>query len=169
MYYFTKKDYKEEFLTFIRTEKYRPGVMTSARIQPICRIKNINIGCFKGKEMSPRNITERNISLFIYNNHFCSIWNSNGISFIQAIENELKPNFKISDNLISDKHVEIFIKHEYKPKKVQSPITNIVVYDVETFNKIRVVPYCSCIYKLSKSSGKYHRDISEKRISKLSK
>ena len=46
-------------------------------------------------------------------------------------------------------------------KKVKSPLTNIVVYDLETFNKNRVVPYCSCIYKLSKLSGKYNRDISE--------
>ena len=35
------------------------------------------------------------------------------------------------------------------------------MYDLETFNKIRAVPYCSCIYKLSKVSGYYHRDISE--------
>ena len=47
-------------------------------------------------------------------------------------------------------------------KKVQSPLTNIIVYVSETFNKIRAVPYCSCIYTLSKSSGKYHRDIIEK-------
>ena len=36
------------------------------------------------------------------------------------------------------------------------------MYDLETFNKIRVVPYCSCIYNLSKISSKYHRDISKK-------
>ena len=35
-------------------------------------------------------------------------------------------------------------------KKVKSPLTNIIVYDLETFNKIRAVPNCSCIYKLSK-------------------
>ena len=50
--------------------------------------------------------------------------------------------------------------------KVQSPLTNIVVYDLETSNKIRVVPYCSCIYKLSKISGKNYRDISEKEYQK---
>ena len=33
---------------------------------------------------------------------------------------------------------------------------------LEAFNKIRAVPYCSCLYKLSKISGKYHRDMSEK-------
>ena len=36
------------------------------------------------------------------------------------------------------------------------------MYDLVTFNKIKAVPYCSCLYKLRKISGKYHRDISEK-------
>ena len=47
-------------------------------------------------------------------------------------------------------------------KKVHSSITNIIVYDLETFNKVRAVPYCSCIFKLSKISGDYYRNISEK-------
>ena len=34
--FFTKKDYTEKFLTFIRTEQRRSNVMTSARIQPFC-------------------------------------------------------------------------------------------------------------------------------------
>ena len=51
------------------------------------------------------------------------------ISFIQLIENELKPNFKVVDNVASDKHVKSFIKYEYNPKKFKSPLTNIVVYD----------------------------------------
>ena len=37
---------------------------------------------------------------------------------------------------------------------------------METFKKIRAVPYCSCIYKLSKIFGKYHRDISEQEYQK---
>ena len=53
---------------------------------------------------------------------------------------------------------KVFIKHEYKPKKVQSPLTKIVFDDLETFNKNRAVPYCGCIYKLSKISGNYYRD-----------
>ena len=51
-------------------------------------------------------------------------------------------------------------------KKVKCPLTNIVVYDLETFKKIRAVPYCRCIYKLSKISCKYHRDISEQEYQK---
>ena len=85
--------------------------------------------------------------MFICSNHFCLIWKSDGISFDKAIR-ELKDNFKVVDNVISDKHVKSFIKYDYKPKKRKSPLTNIVVYDLETFNKDRAVPYCSCIYKL---------------------
>ena len=62
--------------------------------------------------------------------------------------------------------LKVFIKYGYKPKKVQSPLTNIFVYDLETFKKIRVVPFCSCIYKLNKCSAKYHRDKSEEKYQK---
>ena len=55
--------------------------------------------------MIPRNITKRNISLFIYYNHFCLIWKSNGITFNQAID-EVKLNFGLVDNFISDNHVK---------------------------------------------------------------
>ena len=139
--------------------------MTSARIQPFCKKYNINISCFDGTRVNPRNLTQRNTSLFIYNNHFCLIWKTDGVSFDRAIK-KLKDNIKVVDNVKSEKHGKSFIKYEYNPKKVKSPLTNIVVYDLETFNKNRAVPYCSCIYKLSKSSGKYHPDKSEQEYQK---
>ena len=163
--YFTKKDYAQEFLTFIRTEQRRSNVMTSARVQPFCRKHNINIGCYDGFRVCPRNITQRNTALKIHNNHFCLIWKSDGVSFVEAIK-ELKENFKVVDNVISDKHVKSYIKYEYKPKKVQSQLTNMIVYDIETFSTIKCVPYANCIYRLSKISGKYYRDISEKEYQK---
>ena len=76
--YFTEKDYTEDLLTFIRTEQRRSNVMTSARVQPFCNKYNINIGCFDGTRINPRNLTQRDTSLFIYNIHFCLIWKSNG-------------------------------------------------------------------------------------------
>ena len=136
---FTKKRLYRRILDFIRTEQRRPNVMTSARIQPFCRKYIINIGCFDGTRIIPRNFNQRNTSLFIYSHHFCLIWKSDGISFDKAI-NRLKNNFKVGDNVIADKHVKNFIKYEYKPKKDQSPRTNIVVSDLETLNDIRAVP-----------------------------
>ena len=58
--YVIKKEYTEEFLTFIRTERRRSNVMTSARIQPFCRKYNINIDCYDGFRVCPKNITQRN-------------------------------------------------------------------------------------------------------------
>ena len=106
--YFTKKEYTEEFLTFIRSEQRKANVMTSAGIQPFCRKYNINIGCFDGTRINPGNLTQRNTSLFVYNILFCLIWKSNVISFDKAIK-ELKENFKIVDNILSDKSVKKFI------------------------------------------------------------
>ena len=163
---FTKKDYTEEFLTFIRTEQRRSNVMTSARVQPFCRKHNINIGCYDGIRVCPRKCPrKRHTALKIHNNLFCLIWKSDGVSFDKAIK-ELKDNFKVIDNVISDKHVKSYLKYEYKPKKVQSQLTNMIVYDIETFSTIKCVPYANCIYRLSKISGKYYRDISEKEYQK---
>ena len=142
--YFTKKDHTEEFLTFIRTEQRRSNVMASARIQPFCKKYNINIGCFDGTGINPGNVTHRNTALKIHNNHFCLIWKSDVFSFDKAIK-ELKDNFKVVDIVVSDKRVKSFTKCEYNQKKVKSSLTNILVLDLETFNKIRAVPYFSCI------------------------
>ena len=38
------------------------------------------------------NVTNRDNALFLYNNPFCFIWKSEGVSFKQAIK-ELKDNF----------------------------------------------------------------------------
>ena len=71
--------------------------MTKARIQPLCRANNINLGYFDGERVFPRSVTDRNNAFFLYNNHFCLIWRSERVSFNQAIK-ELKDNFKIVDN-----------------------------------------------------------------------
>ena len=88
----------------------------------------------------------------IHNNHFYLIWKSYGFSFDKAIK-ELKDNFKVVDSVISDDHVKSYIKYEYKPKKVQSQLTNMIVYDIETFNTDTAVPYANCIFRLSKIQG----------------
>ena len=56
-----------------------------------------------------------------------------------------------------------------KPEKVQSQLTNKIVYDLETFNTDKAVSYASCIYRLSNTSGKYNRDITRREIEKYRK
>ena len=81
--YFTRKDYAEEILTFIRSKKYRSGVMTSARVQPFRKEYKNNIGCSDGTRINPRNLTQKNTSMFIHNNHFCLFWKSKKIVIIK--------------------------------------------------------------------------------------
>ena len=45
----------------------------------------------------------------------------------------------------------------------------MIVHDIETFNTDKAVPYAKCIHGLSKISGKYYRDISEKECEKCKK
>ena len=78
--------------------------MTKARIQPLCRSNNINLGYYDGERVFPRSATERNNALYLYNNHFCLIWKSEVVSFIQPIK-ELKDYFKIVDNFITEENV----------------------------------------------------------------
>ena len=42
----------------------------------------------------------------------------------------------------------------------------MIVSDLETFNIDKVVPYALCIYRLSKNSGKYNRDITQREYEK---
>ena len=67
--YFTKKDYTQEFSTFIQTEHRGSNVMTSARNQPFCSKYIINIGGYDGFRVFPRNLAERNIALYVHDNH----------------------------------------------------------------------------------------------------
>ena len=41
--------------------------------------------------------------------------------------------------------LKVFFKCEYKPKKAQSQLTNMIVFDLETFNTDKAVPYANCI------------------------
>ena len=74
--------------------------MTKGRIQPFCRANNINLGYFDGERVFPRSVTDGNNALYLYNNHFCLIWKSKGVSFNKAIK-ELKDIFEIVDNYIT--------------------------------------------------------------------
>ena len=43
----------------------------------------------------------------------------------------------------------------------------MVVFDIETSNTIRCVPYADCTYRRSKLSGKYNRDITKREHEKF--
>ena len=107
--------------------------------------------------MFPRSVTNRNSALYIYNNHFCLIWKSEGVGFNQAIK-ELKDNLKIVENYITEENVKSHFEYIYKPKKIESHLTNFIVYDLETHETNRARPDVFCLYRLSKLAGRYNRE-----------
>ena len=161
----TGQDYKQQYLDFIRNEKRRSNIMTKARIQPFCRANNINLGYYNDDRVLPRSVTNRDSAFCLYNNHFCLIWKSENVSFVQAI-NELKKKFKIVDNYITDENVFSHFKYEFIPKKIQSHLTNFIVYDLETHNTDRARPYNMTFYRLSKIAGSYERDPTPEELQK---
>ena len=163
--FITGQDYKQQYLEFIRNEKRRSNIMTKARIPPFWRANNINLGYFHGDGVYPRSVTNRDRALFIYNNHFCLIWKSEGVSFFRDVK-ELKDNFKIVDNYITEENVTSHFEYEFIPKKIESHLTNFIVYDLETHKTDRARPYNMTFYRLSKIAGRYERDPSQEELQK---
>ena len=95
--FLTGEYYKEQYIHFFRNEKRRSNFMTKAKLQLFCIANNISLGYYDGESVCPRSVTDRNNALFLYNNHFCLIWQPQCLSFNQAIQ-ELKENFKVVDN-----------------------------------------------------------------------
>ena len=163
--FLTGQDYKQQYLDFIQNEKRRSNIMTKARIQPFCKANNINLGYWDGERVFPRSVTNRDSALFLYNNHFCLIWKSEGVSFKQAFK-ELDENFKIVDNYITEENVNSHFIYEFTPKKIDSHLTNFIVYDLETYSTDRARPYNMTFYRLSKIAGRYQRDPTNEELQK---
>ena len=106
--------------------------------------------------------------MFLHENNFCLIWKSQNVSFKDAIR-ELKDNFKIVDNYITEENVNSHFKYEFTPKKIESHLTNFIVYDLETHNTDRARPYCISFYRLSKLAGRYNRDLTPNELEKCRK
>ena len=81
----------------------------------------------------------------------------------------MKDNFKIVDNYITEETVSSHFEYIYKPKRIESHLTNLIVYGPETLNTERVRPYFMSFYRLSKIAGRYDRDPSKHEFKNLSK
>ena len=123
------------------------------------------MGYYDGIRVLPRSVIDRNNALFLHNNHFCLFWKSESVSFDRAIK-ELKNNFKLVDNYITEENVKRHFEYINKPEKIESHLTNFIIYDLETHNTDRARPYVFCFYRLSKLSGIYNRDLTLDEIDK---
>ena len=133
--------------------KKRRNSVTKARNRAFCRADIINLGFFDGKRVFPISVNDRENSLFLYNNQFCLIMESAGVSFNQALK-ELKDNFKTVDNYITEEYINSHFKYGIIPEKIESHLTNFITYDLETHYTYRARPYVFCFYRLTKLAGK---------------
>ena len=136
-----------------------------ARIQPCLRKLGVNLGYYNGKKIWPRNVIGRENALLLNDFHFCLIWKSEKVSSNQAIK-ELKDIFKIVDNFVTEENVISHFKYDFKPKKIESHLTNFITYDLETLKTDRARPYVVCFYRLSKLAGKNNRDLTPYELNK---
>ena len=81
----------------------------------------------------------------------------------------MKDNFKIVDKYITEENIDSHFKYEYTPEKIESYLTNFIVYDLETHNTDRARPYCISFYRLSKLAGRYNRDLAPNELEKCRK
>ena len=106
--------------------------------------------------------------MFLYNIHFCLLWKTQSASFNQTIK-ELKDNFKKVDNFITEENVNSHFQYKFIPEKINSLLTNFMVYDLETHNTDRARLYCISFYRLIKLSGRYNCDLTSYEIDKCKK
>ena len=71
----------------------------------------------------------------------------------------MKDYFKIVDNYTSEENVKSHFEHILKLKKIESHMTNFIVYGLETHNTDRARPYVFWFYRLSKLAGRYNREL----------
>ena len=139
--------------------------MTMARIQPCLGKLGIDLCYYNGDRGFPRAVTNRDTALYLYNNHFCLIWKSQDSSFNQAIQ-ELKNNFKIVDNYISVENVNSHFEYVFVPKKIDSHLSNFIVYDLETQNTDKARPSNMTFHRISKIAGRYDREPTQEELKK---
>ena len=166
--FITVEDLIEQYLEIFRKEKRRSIIMTKARTQPFGRAINNNIVYYDGIRGFLRSVTDRKNALFLHNNHFCLIWKSEGISFNQTIR-ELKDNFKIVNNYITEENVGRRFKYEIIPNKNESYLTKFILYELKTHNTDRARPYNMIFYRSSKLAGKYNRGLTPYEIENVKK
>ena len=97
--YKCKLDFSQQYREFIKESKRNKTIMTSAKIQPFCKKRNINLGVYnpKQQEFLPISCTERRNSLYIHTNHFSVLWKAEKTNIADAIK-ELEKNFEYQPN-----------------------------------------------------------------------
>ena len=73
----------------------------------------------------------------------------------------MKDNFNIVDNYITEENNNTHFKYEDIHKKIESHLSDFIVYDLETLNTDRTKPHNMTFYRKRKLAGRYRQDPSQ--------
>ena len=142
--------------------------MTQAKIQPFCRRNNLNPGVYnvKQKTILPRSVTQRNVCLYIHDNHFCVIRKIDQSTYPDAI-NELKYNFKYETIEISDVILKQVIEYNFSISYEKDCMFAVLAFDLETCNvenQLYCEAYAAGVYHLKRLYESFNGDLTEKEL-----
>ena len=81
----------------------------------------------------------------------------------------MKDNFKTVDIYTTEENVNSHFKKEFIPKEVEPHLTIYIVYNLKTHITDRSRTYNMTFFRLSKSRGRYNRDLTPSEIEKCKK
>ena len=161
-----QKDYSREYREFIKQSDRCKNKMTQAKTQPFCRQYNLNLGVYnvKQKIILPRSLTQRNIFLYIHDNHFYVICKINLSTYFDTIK-DLKGNFKYESNQISDVIIKQVIEYKFPISNEKNCMFAVVALDLETCNvekQLYCEAYAAGVYHLNRLCDCFKGDLTEK-------
>ena len=80
---------------------------------------------------------------------------------------EVETNSKFINSEVNELNSQNFKEYKFDPRKVANQVTNVCLYDIETFNRDRAIPYAIGYFPISKMGiSKYNRDLTKEEIEK---
>ena len=167
--YIFNKDFSTEYFEFIQSYKRRTNVMTRCRILEFCKRYKIDIGiyCLKTKRIFPQTVKQKNICVYIHNNHYCVIWKKNRKDSLLNGVDEIDKNFKYVKNKNNEDNLKQRILYRFPKHEPIDQLENVFLFDLETHNDQEFAEaYAAGLYDVNRLRDRWHRDLTNNEIRK---
>ena len=165
--YVFKKDFSKEYFEFIKSYKRRSNVMARCRFPEFCKRYKIDIGIYylKTKRILSQTVKQKNICVYIHENHYCVIWKRNRKDSLLNGVNEIERNFKYVKNKINENNSKQRILYRFPKQEPIDQLENVFVFDLETHNDQEFAEaYAAGLYDVNRLRDKWDRDLTPDEI-----
>ena len=160
--YIFDKDFSIEYFEFIKSYKRRPNVMARCRIPEFCKRYKIDIGIYdlNNGRILPRTVKQKNICVYIHENHYCVIWKKNRRDSLLNGVQEIENNFKYIKNKINENNLKQRIRYRFPKYDPIDQLENVFVFDLETHNDQEFAEaYAAGLYDVNRLRDCWYRDL----------